>query len=121
MAKPDPSDVTAGFDTSLDDADVSEYIDDAGVLLRKAYDASELDDADETAMWKYLVRHLIRFTSKDRQMEQKGLGSAQVQYSGNFGEMLRGTSPGQMVLMLDDEDRFEDLTGESEDLFFRSV
>lgn len=117
MARPDPSTVRAGFQTSLDDEAVDSYVDDAEVLLRKAYESHELSDTDERAMWKYLARHLIRFASEDRQMDQKGLGSAQVSYSGDFGEMLRATAPGQTVIMLDEQDRFRDLTQEGEDLF----
>lgn len=120
MARPGESAVTTGFSTTLGTEAVEATIDDAEVLLRKAYGADELEDGTETTMWKYLTRHLIRF-EPDRQQESKGLGAAQVTYSGDFGEMLRATSPGQMVMMLDDEDRFHDLTAENSDLFFQSV
>lgn len=118
MSRPTVDAVTTGFDTTLDDPEVDDKIDDAGVLLRKAYDEGELADADETALWKYLVRHLIRFTVEDdREKTREQLGSAQADYSGRFTEMLRATSAGQTALMYDEDDRFRELQEENEDLF----
>lgn len=119
MPEPSVDAVLSGFDTTLDEPAVRNVIDDAGVLLRQAYDDGELADETDTTIWKYLVRHLIRF-EPDRQETSKQLGSASVSYSGDFGSKLHATSPGQTALQLDPDGRLEDL-GPNEDLFFRSV
>lgn len=122
MPQPGKQKVLAGFHTSLDSDEIDAFIADAGVLLRQAYDEDELDDNLDTVLWKYLARHLIRFEpGQEREKKTQAVGNAQQTFSGSFGEQLRATSPGQMALTYAPDDSLEDLTENTDDLFFRSV
>lgn len=122
MPQPNATAVTTGFHTTLDTDGVEATIEDAGLLLRQAYDEDELEDDVDSALWKYLTRHLIRF-EPDQQTSSEAVGSASKSYTGEFGEMLKATSPGQTVLMLDSETGGElaDMHDETGDIFFRSM
>lgn len=122
MPEPDAAAVTTGFHTTLDTEGVIATIADAGLILRAAYDEDELPDDVDTALWKYLTRHLIRH-EPDQQTRSVAAGSARKDYTGSFGDKLDATSPGQTVLMIDSEHGGElaDMNDETEDVFFRSV
>lgn len=120
MPKPELDNVLTGFDTSLDEPEVTAYVDDAGVLLRQAYDDGELDAEVDTTLWKYLARHLIRH-EPDQQTKGEALGSARKDYTGAFGQGLRATSPGQTALRLDPHGQLAELDPTNDELFFKSL
>lgn len=104
MARITPSDVLdGGFSADMTDAEVGEVLDDAHHLVEErlgstGYSANRLDKIE-----KYLTRHLIRF-EPDRQVQSGKGASTRLDFSGNFDhEGLRATSPGQTVLLLDEE------------------
>lgn len=63
---------------------------------------------------KYLTRHLIR-AEPDRQVESATGASTQLEFSGDFEyEGLRRTSPGQTVMLLDEQNLLGDSTKQAD-------
>lgn len=104
MARITPDDVLdGGFETDLSTQEVGEVLDDAHLLVEERLGSAGYTDARLDKIEKYLTRHLIRF-EPDRQIESGQGASTRLSFSGNFDhEGLQATSPGQTVLLLDEE------------------
>lgn len=93
--------------TSLLDADIDAYVALANSMVTNTVTcglaASVLKEIE-----RWLTAHLIGIT-KERQTTKEKLGEAAVEYAGTFGEGLKQTSWGQMVLQLDTCGSFRNL------------
>jgi len=85
-------------DTELSGAALTSYINTANVLVNSVLGTGTTDILKEIE--KYLAAHLAVFT-RERQAIKEEAGTAKVTYSDNFGEGLKATAYGQMVLFLD--------------------
>lgn len=86
------------IETELTDLQVLSYITSANVLVNSMFGVGVTDVLKEIEKW--LTAHLITIT-RDRQAIEEAAGTAKVKYSDIFGEGLRSTTYGQMVLTLD--------------------
>ena len=96
------TDVRTIINTSLEDVDIQSYITSASLMIDTYMSESELSSSILQEMEKWLVAHLIS-VSRERAAQSESVGNASITYSGKFGEGLKSTSYGQMVLMLDTE------------------
>lgn len=117
MPRIEPSDVLdGGFSTELTTSEVGDRLGDAHHLVAARlegdgsdYSADRLDQIE-----KYLTRHLIR-VGPDRQIDSGQGASTSLDYSGDFDhEGLRATSPGQTVLLLDEDNKLGDTTASAD-------
>jgi len=95
------------IDTTLDDKHVDVYIGLANTMVTNTVTCG-LSAAVLKEIERWLAAHLITIT-KDRQTTEEKLGDAQAKYTGTFGEGLKSTSYGQMVLILDTCGQFGNL------------
>lgn len=93
--------------TSLSDTAVDAYIAIANPMVTNTVTCG-LSAAVLKEIERWLTAHLISIT-KDRMTTDEKLGEASVKYSGVFGEGLKSTSYGQMVLDLDTCGQFGNL------------
>ena len=102
------------IDTSLDDTIVDAYITGANALVNKVLGTGTSAILTQIELW--LTAHLMAI-SKERQAKKEGAGGAFIEYTGNFGEGLRSTTYGQMVLSLDTTNAFAALGGRAATVF----
>lgn len=100
MTRATATDVRAVIDTELSDSEISSYIEDANLEVEEKLAGEGLSDTRLKKIEKYLAAHFIRFV-RERQVNSGQQNSAQVSFSGSFGEGLSATSPGQVVLETD--------------------
>ena len=62
--------------------------------------SGDLTDTVYDEVQRWLVAHMLSM-SVSRQGKNEQLGEAKIEYTGKYGELLRMTSYGQMVLQLD--------------------
>ena len=94
------NDVKVILNTSLSDTIVDRFISIANLSVNDILNGSGLgeDILEEIECW--LAAHMIAST-RDRTTETEKVGDAEVKYTGKFGEELKSTPYGQMVLTLD--------------------
>jgi hypothetical protein len=85
--------------TALEDADIDAYIALANTMVTNTVTCG-LAAATLKEIERWLTAHLISVT-KQRMTTDEKLGEASVKYAGVYGEGLKSTSYGQMVLELD--------------------
>ena len=93
--------------TSLSDTSVDAYIALANPMVNNTVTCG-LSEAVLKEIERWLTAHLIAIT-RDRTTTEEKLGEASVKYAGNFGEGLKSTPYGQMVLQLDTCGQFGNL------------
>ena len=87
--------------TDLLDASIAAYIGIANSMVTATVTCG-LDDDIMKEIERFLTAHLIAITSgNDRVTTAEKLGEAEVKYAGKYGEGLKSTQYGQMVLALD--------------------
>ena len=95
-------------DTELSTTSLTSYINTANVLVNSVLGTGTTDLLKEIE--KYLAAHLAVFT-RERQAIKEEAGTAKVTYSDNFGEGLKATAYGHMVLFLDTTGKLANLDG----------
>ena len=86
-------------ETILTESTILPYIDSANVFVTDLLDGV-LEDSVLTEIEKWLSAHMATVT-KERLSKEAGAGGAYIKYAGVWGEELKSTQFGQMVLMLD--------------------
>lgn len=106
MARVSLQDVKNIMDTSLDNSEIFPMINQANRIVTRQLSGEGMtsDQLSDIEMW--LAAHLIAIT-KERQAESEQLQDARVQYQGNFGQALRSTTYGQMVITLDESGKLQ--------------
>ena len=99
MARTTPAEVKVIITTSLIDAAIESYISIASSMVTNTVTCGAAE-AVLKEIERWLTAHLISIT-KERAGIKERLGEAEITYSGKFGEGLKSTSYGQMVLQLD--------------------
>lgn len=93
------------IDTSLTDALISGYINTASLMVDNS-SITTLSDDTLAEMERWLTAHLISIT-RERMTVKETVGDASVQYSDKkFGDGLKASNFGQMVLALDTSGTF---------------
>lgn len=100
MARTTATEVKEIITTSLSDAAVTAYIGIANRMVTANLSDQSLSDETLEDIECWLTAHLIA-TTKERFTTAEKIGDASVNYAGVFGEGLKSTNYGQMVLMLD--------------------
>lgn len=95
------------IETSLTDAAIDSYIAVANPMVTNTVTCG-LAAAVLKEIERWLTAHLISIT-KERTTTEEKLGEATVKYAGTFGEGLKSTPYGQMVLQLDTCGQFANL------------
>lgn len=85
--------------TSLLDADIDSFIAIANVMVTNTVTCG-LAAATLKEIERWLTAHLITIT-KERETTEEKLGEASVKYAGVYGEGLKSSRYGKMVLILD--------------------
>ena len=116
MARVTIAEVKEIIDTSLEDANITAYITAANASVTEVLTGSGLgvDLLKEIERW--LTAHLIAAT-QERQSKSEEAGGAKVTYTGVYGEGLRLTSYGQMVITLDSSGLMASLGGRSASIY----
>lgn len=101
MARTTATAVKQILTTSLTDTVVEAYIDDASAMVDEVFeDDTDIGSTLLTAIEKWLTAHMIAST-QERFGKEEGAGGAYIKYTGVYGEGLRSTPYGQMVMNLD--------------------
>lgn len=105
-ARIEVADVTRGFTTELDDAEIKEHIATAHMHVDDRLLNNGLSNSRLARIELFLTRHLIRFTvDGERQVTDESSPSGSQSYAGAFdGESLTATAAGQQAMMLDSSD-----------------
>ena len=99
--------------TTLGDTIVDAYISDADEMLNQILSGdTTLSAGVKKAMEKWLTAHMIACTQTRMEVEA-GAGGAYIKYANVYGENLKSTPYGQMVLTLDTTGNFAALGGRS--------
>ncbi len=99
-------DVRGVIATGLEDSEIQILIDLANRQVTSTLSSAGFTDAILKDIETWLTAHFISIT-KERQTEEERVDDIWVLHQGSFGEGLRGTTFGQMVLMLDTSGSFE--------------
>ena len=116
MARVTIAEVKLIIDTSLEDTNVTAYITAANALVTDVLASSGLGDVLLKEIERWLTAHLIAAT-QERQSKKEEAGGAKVEYTGVYGDGLKLTSYGQMVLTLDSSGLMASLGGRSATVF----
>jgi hypothetical protein len=100
--------------STLTDAQVNPYITSANVMVNAALGTGTTDILKEIERW--LAAHMITVT-RERQAKSEGAGGANITYSEIFGEGLKSTNYGQMVLNLDTTGAMASLGGKAATIY----
>jgi len=87
-------------DVTLSDPIVEAYIVGANTLVSDVLSTQGLSATTLKEIERWLSAHMIAST-RERQATEEGAGGAYIKYAGSFGEQLKSTPYGQMVLTLD--------------------
>jgi hypothetical protein len=103
LTKPTVAAVRLIITTTLVDASVQAFIDDAELIARGCTVVAGYEEEVQAAIVKYIAAHLISVQSgKSGVLTQKALGDASESYaSGAMGDMLKASRYGQQALLLD--------------------
>lgn len=95
--------------TVLTDPQIEAYITSANTMVNRVLGVMNVsDNTKEIERW--LTAHMIAST-RERLAKKEGAGGAFIEYAGTWGEGLKLTSYGQMVLLLDGSGAFAILGG----------
>ena len=103
MARVTYDDVMAIMDSDCDvsSSKVTVMINAANAVITKVFeDDTVVTETVLTELERWLTAHMIASTL-NRSTSKERLGDAEVSYTGKWGEMLKSTPYGQMVLTLD--------------------
>jgi hypothetical protein len=100
MARTTKDAVKEIINTSLGDPTIEAIIDSANILVTNVLSDSDLGATTLAEIERWLTAHMISI-SWERQATDEKLGEASIKYAGVFGEGLKSTTYGQMVLMMD--------------------
>lgn len=100
MARTTSTEVELIIDTNVSAAVMNALIDTANLMVTNILGDTDLGDTTLEKIECWLTAHLIAI-GWERQATDEKLGDASIKYSGVFGEGLKSTTYGQMVLMLD--------------------
>ncbi len=114
MARVTATEVKAIITTALGDTAVEAFIDIANPMVTNTVTCG-LAATTLKEIERWLTAHLISITQERMTTEEK-LGEAAVKYAGVYGEGLKATSYGQMVLMLDTCGGFANLGKKAADI-----
>ena len=96
----DYDDVKVIIDTDVSDANITTYITAAHALMADVFGTGDATATLLIEIEKWLAAHMIAM-SQTRQGEMEKVGDAQIKYTGQYGELLKMTSYGQMAMTLD--------------------
>ena len=103
--KPTPTEVKTIIATSLDDASVQVFIDDAALIADQCPAVLSYPDDRQKAIVRWLTAHLIASANRSSgggQLTSKALGDASESYAvGTAGTELASTSYGRQAIALD--------------------
>ena len=89
------------IDSSLTDARITVFITQANLMVTAAFSGdTTVGDATLKEIERNVAAHLIRALVGLQEVSEKA-GEVAVTYAGKWGEFLKGSSYGQMALMLD--------------------
>jgi len=97
-------------ETELTDAVITSYITGANLLVTQTVGSTGLPSGLLTEIERWLTAHMIAST-RERQAVKEEAGGAKIEYAGVYGEGLKSTTYGQMVLALDTSGSFAALGG----------
>jgi len=103
------SDVKAVIQTALEDNEIQILMEMANRMVTESLLSSSLSTAVLKDIETWLSAHLIAI-GKERQPSEEKVQDIWIRYQGKFGESLRSTTFGQMVLMLDTSGAFDSTT-----------
>lgn len=102
------ADVEAIYAGYIDSAvDIDSFIDTANVLVTEVLTGAGLSDDLLKEIEAYLAAHLVALSPPMRQLTQEKFGDATQAMGGKFGDLLKFSQFGQMVLVLDTSGRFQ--------------
>lgn len=105
LTKPTPSEVRTIITTSLDDASIQVFIDDAELIGHGCPVLDTYPTSHQKAIVRWLTAHLIASVAKGGvagQITSKSLGDASESYAaGQLGSDLASTSYGKQAIALD--------------------
>lgn len=116
MARTTIAEVKLIIDTDLEDDNITAYITGANALVTDVLTDSGLGATTLEEIERWLTAHMIAAT-QERQSKKEEAGGAKVEYTGVYGDGLRLTSYGQMVLALDSTGAMAGLGGKSASIF----
>jgi len=87
-------------DTSLTTAQINPFITVATGIVTEHLADCGMSDAELEEVERWLTAHIIAITV-ERQAKTEKVGEASLTYQGNFGEGLKRSTYGEMVMMLD--------------------
>lgn len=112
------TDVKVIINTSLEDIEINSFINIADGIINQQLDSDDFTDAELKEIERWLTAHLIA-TTRERIGTSEKVGDASITYAGKFGEGLKSTPYGQMVLQLDTSGVFADLG--TQKLYFKAI
>ena len=116
MARVTITEVKLIIDTSLEDDNITAYITAANALVTDVLASSGLTSTILKEIERWLTAHLIAAT-QERQSKKEEAGGAKIEYTGAYGDGLKLTSYGQMVMTLDSSGLMASLGGRSATVF----
>ena len=87
-------------DSTLEDSYVDQFIDTANRIVTDILGDADLSDNVLEDIEKWLTCHLMSKARQDTVLEEK-IGDVSTKFAGLFGDGLKATQWGQMVLLLD--------------------
>ena len=101
MARTTVAEVKQIMDTALTDPQINAYISVSTSIVTDVFvNNTTLGDVRLEEIERWLTAHLIAST-RERQTTEEWIGDVKIKYAGTFGEGLKSTTYGQMVLFLD--------------------
>lgn len=98
--------------SALSDAIVNAYITGANELVTEVLGSdTTISDALKEEIERWLTAHMISVT-RERMAKREGAGGAEIEYTGEYGEGLKSSPYGQMVLTLDSTGKMAALSGQ---------
>lgn len=95
------ADVQAILDTDLDAYDIQVFLATASLLVSEELSSAGFSSARTDQITKYLAAHLCTFKSPQGRLTSLTSSGIRQEFSGAFGEGLRSSTYGQMVLALE--------------------
>ena len=88
------------IETGLTDAQISQYMETAEVMLLNAFRDKVIDTVTREELKVWLTAHYIAVT-RQRVSTKEAAGGASIEYAGVYGAALESTPWGQTVMALD--------------------
>ena len=100
MSRTTEQNVKTVIETALETEDIQRLMAMANRMITNSLGSSGLDEALLTDIETWMTAHLIA-VGKERQIASEKVHDVWITYQGKFGDFLRSTTYGQMVLSLD--------------------